>query len=81
MPRRKMTLMPQITRTKIKKLKLLLMTCFLASATMGCAVTSLQCGVDGDSSFVNLNATPGVLSQASRAMTELCSFAYSPEDT
>ncbi len=44
--------------------------------TMGCSVTSLQCGVDGDSSFVNLNTTPKVLSQNARTMGELCSFAY-----
>ncbi len=43
---------------------------------VGCSVTSLQCGVDGDSSFVNLNTTPAQLSQNSRNMAELCSFAY-----
>jgi len=45
-------------------------------ALMGCSVTSLQCGVDGDSSFVNLSTTPQVLSQTSRQMGELCGFAY-----
>ncbi len=43
---------------------------------MGCSITSLQCGVDGDSSFVNLNTTPQVLSQNARQMAELCGFAY-----
>jgi len=43
---------------------------------MGCSVTSLQCGVDGDSSFVNLNTSPATLSQTSRQMAELCGFAY-----
>ncbi len=42
----------------------------------GCSVTSLQCGVDGDSSFVNLNTAPNVLSQNARNMAELCSFAH-----
>jgi len=53
----------------------------LTLGMMGCAVTSLQCGVDGDSSFVNLNTTPQVLSQNTRQMAELCSFAYDNEDT
>lgn len=47
---------------------------FLMLPLMGCSVTSLQCGVDGDSSFVNLNTAPKVLSQNARTMAELCSF-------
>lgn len=50
-------------------------------ATMGCSVTSLQCGTDGDSSFVNLNTTPKVLSQNAREMAKLCSFVYKKEET
>ncbi len=45
----------------------------------GCSVTSLQCGTDGDSSFINLNTTPKILSQNARTMAELCSFAYQQE--
>jgi len=48
-------------------------------ALMGCSVTSLQCGVDGDSSFVNLNSTPATISQNSRNLAELCGFAYEAE--
>lgn len=48
--------------------------------TMGCSVTSLQCGTDGDSSFVNLTSTPKVLSQNARNMADLCSFAYVPAE-
>ncbi len=59
----------------MKKIKLLLVNLF-GLALMGCSVTSLQCGVDGDSSFVNLNTTPQNLSQNTRQMAELCSFAY-----
>jgi len=46
---------------------------------MGCTATSLQCGVDGDSSFVNLNSTPATISQNSRNLAELCGFAYEAE--
>ncbi len=54
--------------------KLLLVMSSLA--LMGCSVTSLQCGVDGDSSYVNLNTTPQVLSQNARNLAQLCSFVY-----
>ncbi len=47
---------------------------------MGCSVTSLQCGTDGDSSYVNLNTTPKVLSQNARSMSELCAFVYEVEN-
>ncbi len=43
---------------------------------VGCSAMSLQCGIDGDSSYVNLNATPKTLSQDARTMAELCGFAY-----
>ncbi len=53
----------------------------LSSAIMmGCSVTSLQCGVDRESSFINLNTTPKVLSQNARSMAELCAFAYEVEN-
>jgi len=54
--------------------RLIIAVCALLA--MGCSVTSLQCGVDGDSSFVNLNTSPATLSQTSRQMAELCGFAY-----
>ncbi len=63
----------------MKKLKILLLLIFWA-ATMGCSVTSLQCGVDGDSSFVNLNTTPKVLSQNTRNMALLCAFVYQEDE-
>lgn len=61
-----------------KNIKLVLLY-FLVATLMGCSVTSLQCGVDGDSSFVNLNTAPKILSQNARNMAELCSFAYHQE--
>ena len=63
--------------TPMQKRNLLLVP-FLA--LMGCSVTSLQCGVDGDSSFVNLNTTPANISQNTRQMSELCGFAYEADD-
>jgi len=62
----------------LKKIKIT--SAFLLALTlMGCSAMSLQCGVDGDSSFVNINAAPQVLSQNSRNLAELCGFAYEGE--
>jgi len=60
------------------KLKLLLV--LLLPAWTGCAATSLQCGVDGDSSYINLNTTPQAVAQTARTLAELCSFNYLGED-
>lgn len=60
----------------IYKITLTVALVLLATTMMGCSVTSLQCGVDGDSSFINLNTTPKVLSQNMRNMAQLCAFAY-----
>jgi len=59
----------------MKKVKIISATVILL-ALLGCSVTSLQCGVDGDSSFVNLHSTPSAISQNSRNLGELCGFAY-----
>ncbi len=60
------------------KNQILLVTLFTSS--MGCSVTSLQCGVDGDSSYVNLQSTPTIISQNSRNLAELCGFAYEDQE-
>jgi len=63
------------TRRKIKHI----LGLSLLVGTMGCSAMSLQCGVDGDSSFVNINAAPQIVSQNSRNLAELCGFAYEVE--
>lgn len=57
-------------------LKNLTLVILFPAMLMGCSAMSLQCGVDGDSSFVNINSAPQVLSQNSRNLAELCGFAY-----
>jgi len=64
-----------------KKTKNTLLMLVILPATMGCSVTSLQCGTDGDSSFVNLNTSPKVLSQNAREMAKLCAFVYDEKET
>ena len=40
------------------------------------SATSLRCGTDGDSSYVEVVSAPQSLSQNTRALSELCAFAY-----
>jgi len=66
---------------KLKYVLYFLILAVLFPLLMGCSVTSLQCGTDGDSSYVNLNSTPSTISQNSRNLAELCSFGFSQEKT
>lgn len=52
---------------------------FLLISLAGCSATSLRCGTDGDSSFVELYNLPQDLSANARNFKELCSFAYEVE--
>ncbi len=70
------------TNRPLVKTPILIIAGILFTALMGCSVTSLQCGVDGDSSFVNLNTTPQIMSQNWRNMAAICGFAYEePNET
>ena len=50
----------------------------LLALLSGCSATSLRCGVDADSSFVELYNVPQNFSQNIRSYSELCGFAYEP---
>lgn len=54
-------------------MKLLLVTALLA--LMGCSTMSLQCGVDGASSYVNIQTAADLVPQLGKNIAELCSFA------
>ncbi len=62
------------------KLLIISLLTLLAAMMGACTATSLQCGTDGDSSFVTLVTTPKILSQNARTMGELCSFAYEAQN-
>ena len=48
----------------------------------GCSATTLRCGVDGESSFVDLVNFPQDISGQARYFKDLCGFAYEePEPT
>jgi len=42
----------------------------------GCSATTLRCGTDGESSFVDLVNVPQDLSSQTRHFKDLCGFAY-----
>lgn len=45
----------------------------------GCSATSLRCGTDRESSFVDLLNMPQDISGQARYFQELCAFAYDDE--
>ena len=52
----------------------------LLGALTACSGTSLRCGTDGQSSYVDLVNVPQDLSNATRNFRELCSFAYEGDE-
>ena len=40
------------------------------------SATTLRCGTDGDSSYVEVVSAPQSISANTRALSELCAFAY-----
>ena len=40
------------------------------------SATSLRCGTDGDSSYVEVVSAPQSISQNTRALSELCAFGF-----
>ncbi len=57
----------------MKKIKLLAVIPFLPM--MGCSVTTLQCGTDGDSSFISLKMNSDILPNQTQQLTKLCNFS------
>ena len=46
------------------------------SACGAISATTLRCGTDGSTSYVEVASAPQSLSQNTRALAELCAFAY-----
>lgn len=57
-------------------MKKLMISTLLTLMLSGCSATSLRCGVDENSSFVELYNVPQNFSQNIRSYSELCGFAY-----
>ena len=62
------------------KWMLILSMCVVISGCGALSATSLRCGTDGDISYVEVVSAPQSLSQNTRALSELCAFAYEKEE-
>ena len=47
----------------------------------GCSATTLRCGTDGESSYVELINVPQDIAGTSRHFNELCAFNYEGESS
>lgn len=60
--------------------KVLLFLAFLSLAGCGAiSATTLRCGTDGESSYLELVSAPQNVSGSTRAIGEMCAFAYQKE--
>ena len=62
----------------MKKISIFVITlsCLTLQGCGAFSATSLRCGTDGDSSYVELASAPQHVSQNTRALSELCGFGY-----
>lgn len=51
----------------------------LLALLAGCSATSLRCGVDGDSTYLEIVSVPQDLGPFSRNVASMCGFAYEVE--
>lgn len=57
----------------------LIFSIFLLFCLSGCgaiSATSLRCGTDGESSYLELASAPQNIASSTRAIGEMCAFAY-----
>ena len=55
---------------------ILLVALFGLSGCGALSATSLRCGTDGDTSYVEVVSAPQSIANNTRALSELCGFAY-----
>lgn len=63
-------------------MKIIAILC-LSLVVSGCgaiSATSLRCGTDGSSSYLELTSAPQNVSANTRAIGEMCAFAYEGDD-
>ena len=63
------------------KTLLLLISALALSGCGALSATTLRCGTDGESSYVEVLSAPQAISANVRALSELCAFAYEAEPT
>ena len=60
---------------------IILLVLFLGISGCGAfSATTLRCGTDGDSSYVEIGSAPQSIAANTRALAELCGFAYEGDD-
>lgn len=55
---------------------LIILPAFICSGCGAISATSLRCGTDGESSYLELTSAPQNISGTTRAIGEMCAFAY-----
>jgi uncharacterized protein YceK len=58
---------------------ILILTAVMMSGCGAISATTLRCGTDGDSSYLELVSAPQNVSGSTRAIGEMCAFAYEQE--
>lgn len=58
------------------KILILIASFFTLSACGAISATSLRCGTDGESSYLELVSAPQNVGSNTRAIGEMCAFAY-----
>lgn len=61
------------------RVMLFVVTAIGVSACGAFSATTLRCGVDGDASYVEIVSMPQSVTGGTRALAELCGFAYDSE--
>ena len=72
-----------LKRSELYPAGVILFGLLVMSILSGCgalSATSLRCGTDGDTSYVEVVSAPQSLSQNTRALSELCAFAYEGDE-
>lgn len=59
---------------------LIIISCLTLSACGAISATSLRCGTDSTTSYVEVVSAPQSLAQNTRSLAELCAFAYQGEN-
>ena len=62
------------------KISLLISFCLYISGCGAFSATTLRCGTDGNTSYVEIASAPQSIAQNTRALSELCGFAYEGDD-
>lgn len=60
----------------MRKVAFVLVGSIVLSGCGAMSATTLRCGTDGESSYVEVTSAPQAVSSSTRALSELCSFAY-----